>query len=79
MNMVRGHFRPEFLNRIDEIILFKRLAASKMGDIVRIQLQRVDKMLAERRMTIWRWRRAPCTGWPSAATTRSTARGRSSG
>lgn len=52
MNTVRGHFRPEFLNRIDEIILFKRLSRSNMGDIVRIQLQRVDKMLAERRMTL---------------------------
>ena len=52
MNTVRGHFRPEFLNRIDEIILFKRLSRSNMGDIVRIQLQRVDKMLAERRMTV---------------------------
>jgi ATP-dependent Clp protease ATP-binding subunit ClpB len=50
MNTVRGHFRPEFLNRIDEIILFKRLSRSNMGDIVRIQLQRVDRMLAERRM-----------------------------
>lgn len=52
MNTVRGHFRPEFLNRIDEIILFKRLSRSNMGDIVRIQLQRVDRMLAERRMTV---------------------------
>jgi ATP-dependent Clp protease ATP-binding subunit ClpB len=52
MNTVRGHFRPEFLNRIDEIILFKRLSRSNMGDIVRIQLQRVDKMLTERRMTL---------------------------
>jgi ATP-dependent Clp protease ATP-binding subunit ClpB len=52
MNTVRGHFRPEFLNRIDEIILFKRLSRANMGDIVRIQLQRVDKMLAERRMTL---------------------------
>ncbi|CAN5306040.1 ATP-dependent chaperone ClpB [soil metagenome] len=52
MNTVRGHFRPEFLNRIDEIILFKRLSRSNMGDIVRIQLQRVEKMLAERRMTV---------------------------
>ncbi|MBO9709198.1 MAG: ATP-dependent chaperone ClpB [Caulobacter sp.] len=52
MNTVRGHFRPEFLNRIDEIILFKRLSRANMGDIVRIQLQRVDKMLADRRMTL---------------------------
>jgi len=52
MNMVRGHFRPEFLNRIDEIILFKRLSRAHMGDIVRIQLQRVEKLLTDRRMTL---------------------------
>jgi ATP-dependent Clp protease ATP-binding subunit ClpB len=52
MNMVRGHFRPEFLNRIDEIILFKRLSRAHMGDIVKIQLQRVEKLLADRRMAL---------------------------
>jgi ATP-dependent Clp protease ATP-binding subunit ClpB len=52
MNTVRGHFRPEFLNRIDEIILFKRLSRHNMGDIVRIQLQRVEKLLADRRMAL---------------------------
>jgi ATP-dependent Clp protease ATP-binding subunit ClpB len=52
MNMVRGHFRPEFLNRIDEIILFKRLSRAHMGDIVRIQLQRVEKLLTDRRMAL---------------------------
>jgi len=52
MEVVRHHFRPEFLNRIDEIILFKRLGRSEMDDIVRIQLQRVEKLLADRRMAI---------------------------
>jgi ATP-dependent Clp protease ATP-binding subunit ClpB len=52
MNMVRGHFRPEFLNRIDEIILFKRLSRAHMGDIVKIQLQRVEKLLTDRRMAL---------------------------
>jgi ATP-dependent Clp protease ATP-binding subunit ClpB len=52
MEEVRHHFRPEFLNRIDEIILFKRLGRSEMDDIVRIQLQRVEKLLADRRMSI---------------------------
>ena len=52
MNTVRGHFRPEFLNRIDEIILFKRLSRLHMGDIVTIQLRRVEKLLADRRMTL---------------------------
>ncbi|MFN3513236.1 MAG: ATP-dependent chaperone ClpB [Phenylobacterium sp.] len=52
MEVVRRHFRPEFLNRIDEIILFKRLGRAEMDDIVRIQLQRVEKLLADRRMSI---------------------------
>jgi ATP-dependent Clp protease ATP-binding subunit ClpB len=52
MDAVRRHFRPEFLNRIDEIILFRRLGRAQMDSIVRIQLQRVDKLLADRRMTL---------------------------
>ncbi|TAL36034.1 MAG: ATP-dependent chaperone ClpB [Phenylobacterium sp.] len=52
MDVVRHHFRPEFLNRIDEIILFKRLGRSEMDGIVKIQLQRVEKLLADRRMTL---------------------------
>ncbi len=52
MDVVRSHFRPEFLNRIDEIILFKRLGRAEMDNIVRIQLQRVEKLLADRRMTL---------------------------
>jgi ATP-dependent Clp protease ATP-binding subunit ClpB len=52
MDVVRRHFRPEFLNRIDEIILFKRLGRSEMDNIVKIQLQRVEKLLADRRMSI---------------------------
>jgi len=52
MEVVRQNFRPEFLNRIDEIILFKRLGRGEMDDIVRIQLQRVEQLLADRRMSI---------------------------
>jgi len=52
METVRGHFRPEFLNRIDEIILFQRLGRAQMGSIVKIQLERVEKLLADRRMAI---------------------------
>jgi len=52
MDVVRRHFRPEFLNRIDEIILFKRLGRAEMDNIVRIQLRRVEKLLADRRMTL---------------------------
>ncbi len=52
MEVVRHHFRPEFLNRVDEIILFKRLGRAQMGSIVTIQLARVEKLLADRRMTL---------------------------
>jgi ATP-dependent Clp protease ATP-binding subunit ClpB len=52
MDAVRRHFRPEFLNRIDEIILFRRLGREQMDSIVRIQLQRVEQRLAERRINL---------------------------
>ncbi len=52
MDVVRRHFRPEFLNRIDEVILFKRLGRSEMDSVVRIQLARVEKMLGDRRMSV---------------------------
>jgi ATP-dependent Clp protease ATP-binding subunit ClpB len=52
MDVVRKHFRPELLNRIDEIILFHRLGRAQMGSIVKIQLARVEKLLADRRMAI---------------------------
>ncbi len=52
MEAVRAHFRPEFLNRIDEIILFRRLGREQMGDIVRIQLKRLDTLMADRQLTL---------------------------
>lgn len=52
MDSVRAHFRPEFLNRIDEIILFRRLGRDQMAGIVRIQLARFEKLLADRRLTL---------------------------
>jgi ATP-dependent Clp protease ATP-binding subunit ClpB len=50
MEVVRGHFRPEFLNRLDEIILFHRLAAEHMAPIVDIQVAHVRKLLADRKI-----------------------------
>jgi ATP-dependent Clp protease ATP-binding subunit ClpB len=50
MGVVRAAFRPEFLNRLDEVILFGRLGRAQMRDIVEIQLGRLRKLLAERRM-----------------------------
>src|SRR4249919_1658287 len=52
MGMVRAHFRPEFLNRVDEIILFHRLQKSEMGRIVEIQFARLQKLLADRKITL---------------------------
>ncbi len=50
MRVVRAHFRPEFLNRLDEIILFRRLQRSDMSSIVQIQLDHLRKLLADRKI-----------------------------
>ena len=52
MEVVRGHFRPEFLNRLDEIILFHRLGLEHMGPIVELQVARVGKLLKDRKITL---------------------------
>ncbi|GAA3847712.1 ATP-dependent chaperone ClpB [[Pseudomonas] carboxydohydrogena] len=52
MGMVRTHFRPEFLNRIDEIILFHRLQKSEMGKIVEIQFGRLRRLLEDRKIDL---------------------------
>ncbi|MFO1135755.1 MAG: ATP-dependent chaperone ClpB [Rhodoblastus sp.] len=52
MQVVRSHFRPEFLNRVDEIILFHRLRRSDMGAIVDIQFGRLAKLLEDRKITL---------------------------
>ena len=52
MDVVRAHFRPEFLNRLDEIVLFHRLGQSEMAPIVDIQVARVARLLAERKVGI---------------------------
>ena len=52
MAMVRASFRPEFLNRVDEIILFHRLKRGEMGRIVDIQMTRLQKLLDERKVAI---------------------------
>ena len=52
MEIVRAHFRPEFLNRLDEVILFHRLGQAHMAPIVDIQVARVGKLLADRKVTL---------------------------
>lgn len=52
MARVREHFRPEFLNRLDEIVLFRRLQRVDMARIVTIQLKHLERLLADRNMQI---------------------------
>src|SRR5690606_662324 len=52
MEVVRGHFRPEFLNRLDEILVFHRLGRDQMRGIVEIQLRRLLKLLADRKIVL---------------------------
>ncbi len=52
MEVVRAHFRPEFLNRLDDILLFRRLSRGDMGAIVDIQIRRLEKLLVDRHITL---------------------------
>jgi ATP-dependent Clp protease ATP-binding subunit ClpB len=52
MAAVRARFRPEFLNRIDDIILFHRLKRDQMAGIVDIQMKRIEKLLEDRKIAI---------------------------
>ena len=52
MAVVRANFRPEFLNRVDEVILFHRLKREQMETIVDIQLERLKKLLEERKIAL---------------------------
>jgi ATP-dependent Clp protease ATP-binding subunit ClpB len=52
MEAMRANFRPEFLNRIDEIIIFHSLTKAELRQIVKIQVQRLEKRLADKRMSI---------------------------
>jgi ATP-dependent Clp protease ATP-binding subunit ClpB len=52
MEAVRAAFRPEFLNRLDEILLFRRLSRDDMKGVVAIQAERLKKLLADRKVTL---------------------------
>jgi ATP-dependent Clp protease ATP-binding subunit ClpB len=49
---LRQHFRPEFLNRVDDIVVFRPLGTEEIGRIIDLQLARLEKLLADRRLTI---------------------------
>jgi ATP-dependent Clp protease ATP-binding subunit ClpB len=52
MELLKQSFRPEFLNRIDETVIFNRLGRGEIGKIVEIQLKRLEERLAERKITL---------------------------
>ncbi|MEO0933321.1 MAG: ATP-dependent chaperone ClpB, partial [Cyanobacteria bacterium J06641_2] len=52
MDALRKHFRPEFVNRIDDLIIFHALGKKQMGNIARIQLKRVESLLADQKISI---------------------------
>ena len=74
MAAVRAHFRPEFLNRLDEIILFHRLTRGNMDKIVLVQIGRLQQLLADRKIEIALDDKAT-PGLPMPVTIRSMARG----
>ena len=77
MDALRDHFRPEFLNRVDEIIFFHALDRSHLAKIVDVQMAGLIKRLEERKIHV-RLTDAREACWPARATTRPTGRGRSS-
>ncbi len=52
MEALRGHFRPEFLNRVDEIVIFDRLSEDDLKEIVEIQLRRLTRRLEQKKITL---------------------------
>ena len=77
--VVRASFKPEFLNRLDEIVIFDALTQDELAHIVDLQLALLEKRLAVRRITHRRSPTPPAPGWPRPATTRRTAPGRCAG
>ena len=51
-NELRSHFRPEFLNRVDDVIIFRSLDEEQLSRIIDLQLQRVEKRLAGQQLTL---------------------------
>jgi ATP-dependent Clp protease ATP-binding subunit ClpB len=52
MSVVRTHFKPEFLNRLDDVVVFHSLATEELTSIVDIQVARLAQRLAQRRLTL---------------------------
>ena len=76
MAELKRHFRPEFLNRVDDVIIFQSLDESEIERIVDIQLEKLKKRLAQQQLTL-DVDKAAKNCWPRKVTTRNSARARS--
>lgn len=63
MDELRGHFRPEFLNRLDEIIMFKPLTKDNIGNIINLLVADLNKRLADREITVELTMRQSSISW----------------
>ena len=79
LDAVRRAFKPEFVNRLDEIVVFEPLSIEQLGGIVELHVDALARRLGERRLDPARSPRRPRSGWPSPATTRPTGPGRCGG
>ena len=52
MDALKAHFKPEFLNRVDDVMIYHQLERSQIGHIAELQLERVKKLLAEKRLDL---------------------------
>jgi ATP-dependent Clp protease ATP-binding subunit ClpB len=52
MESLKAQFKPEFLNRVDDVLIYHQLGRSEIGTITRVQLQRVEALLADRRISM---------------------------
>ena len=79
MAAVRQAFKPEFLNRLDEVVVFDPLSTGELARIVDLQVRALSTRLHDRRITLEVTDAAPRPGSPSRATTRPTGPGRCAG
>ncbi len=73
MEALRLHFKPEFLNRVDDILIFQRLSKEQLREIVTLQMVRLQRLLAERHLNLELTRQGP--GLPGRRRLRPGVRG----
>ena len=79
IEVLRQSLRPELLNRIDEVVIFRPLGREQIAQIVEIQLRDLLERLRDRNISLWSWRRLPRSAWQRKGSIRSMARGRCGG